>query len=153
MNSNSRGHYWIYKLDKLPETKHLKLLDQAPKELKYQCKRLTGDVAVFHLDIYGFISSWSPQAEALYGYDPDEMIGKHISSLYSTGDLLHGRPALELQTAANQSSYYSVGWQKRKNGQTFWAYSEYQAVKEADGEISGYKRLVLEAPCRAANEQ
>ncbi|MBI2022653.1 PAS domain S-box protein [Candidatus Daviesbacteria bacterium] len=41
----------------------------------------TSDDAILTVDLKGFITSWNPGAENLYGYSARESIGKHISSI------------------------------------------------------------------------
>lgn len=96
--------------------------------------------AIIELDPNGFISSWSPEAELMYGYERDEIIGKHFASLYCDGELEQGRATHELMAAEKRQAYCVFGWQRRKNGQQFWTYSE--SSKTSDG----FELLVTETP-------
>jgi PAS domain S-box-containing protein len=87
--------------------------------------------AVIELDKNGFITLWSPRAEQLYGYDAEEMLSKHVSSLYCNGELEQGRAAHELNAIARRKTYNVFGWQMRKGGQQFWTYT--QTMKTANG--------------------
>lgn len=102
-------------------------------------KRIVDPPAVIELDPSGFITSWSREAEQLYGYEFDEMIGKHFASLFCEGELEQGRAAYELLAAKTRESYNAFGWQLRKNGQQFWTYSE------STGMESGFRILVTES--------
>jgi PAS domain S-box-containing protein len=107
-------------------------------------RKLTGEVAVFETDEAGFITSWSVRAERLYGYDYDTMIGKHVASLFPAGELLHGTMIHELQVVAASGVYFTSGWQKRANGQEFFACSECEAIRGAGGRLCGYRKFVVE---------
>lgn len=104
------------------------------------------DAAIFETDQYGFITSWSAGAQNLYGYETYDMIGKHLASLYTVGELMHGKLVHELLAAESRGAYFSFGWQKRDNGQEFWAYTELEAIRGVSGELIGYRRSVVETP-------
>ncbi len=146
MNPYKRSSHWIYKLDKHPETKHLKLVEHSTKEPKCLCRQMNGVVAAIELDVYGFITAWSAQAEEVYGYERNEMLGKHFASLYTTEDLEHEKPITELQEMESRGAYFSFSWQKRKSGEQFWTYSEIQAKKDGGGTVKGYRKCVVETP-------
>ncbi len=105
----------------------------------------TGEVAIFETDKYGFITSWSQKATLVYGFDYDDVINKHIAFLYDSADLLKGQPLSELKAVEEKGRHFSFGFQKKLNGQ-FWAYSESQAIKDKNGEFSGCRKFVFEAP-------
>lgn len=107
---------------------------------------LMRDAAVFDLDENGFVTYWSEKAEQVYGYDRESMVGKHIASLYLAADLLHHKPAHELKAAAFHSPYFTFAWQKNKDGREFWAYSEYQVIRDGSGGLLGFRKSIVEAP-------
>jgi PAS domain S-box-containing protein len=102
---------------------------------------LTGEAALVETDSAGFITVWSRPAEILFGFEDQEIIGMHISILYSAGDLAHGKAAYELSAACSRGAYCASGWQVRKNGQHFWSYSESKKTEE------GYQMMIMEIPC------
>ena len=44
------------------------------------------DHAIYMLDQDGFIASWNAGAERIKGYRPAEIVGKHLSRFFTTGD-------------------------------------------------------------------
>jgi len=139
---------WTPQLEKLPASsnKQQALRPAEKPKVISQVRRLTGEVAMFETDAYGFITSWDRKAEQVYGFDFDDVMGKHIASLYPVGDLLHGKPIHEMQAVESGKSYFSFGWQVRKSGQEFWSYSEFQSIKDTDGMLVGYRKFVMETP-------
>lgn len=89
-----------------------------------QKHKFGSELASIQTDLSGFIINWSISAEQMYGFNYDEIISKHISELYCEGDLKHGRAAHELHTTFLNGGYKTCGWQRRKNGQLFWTYTE-----------------------------
>jgi PAS domain S-box-containing protein len=121
-------------------------LSEKPKALQGFNKELDGAVAIFETDKNGFITSWSPNAEQVYGYEPYDMVGKHMADLYTAGDLLHGKLTHELRSVESRGAYFTFGWQKRNNENEFWAYTEFEAIKDNSGKLLGYRKYVLETP-------
>jgi formate hydrogenlyase transcriptional activator len=99
------------------------------------------DYALFLLDADGIIAAWYAGAERIYGYHADEVIGQHVSILYPDEDarrLLQGK----LKRATTEGHVGSEGWHVRKDGKRFWANVITMALKDADGELQGFARVV-----------
>ena len=109
-----------------------------------QGRRVAGEGAAFEMDKDGFITTWSNKAGHMYGYECDVIIGKHIASLYTPGDLMFGTLIHELKAVQEYDVYSTFCWQKRKNGQEFWAQTECEALRDSDGWLLGYRKFVLE---------
>lgn len=107
--------------------------------------RLSGHVAMFETDECGFISKWPNKAEQVYGYEYNEIMGKHLAMLYTEGDLFSGKVVQELQAVEHRGAFVSYAWQKRKDGDRLWTYSECHALKDAAGKLLGYRKYVVEA--------
>jgi PAS domain S-box-containing protein len=58
------------------------------------------DYAIIVLDIRGKILTWNAGAHALFGYDPEDAIGRDVSDLYSKADNIAGRSDMALKDAA-----------------------------------------------------
>lgn len=137
------NHNWLPKLDKTSGSSIPQLVGR-PTQTANPVRRLKGEVAVIETDEYGFISKWCNKAEQIYGYEYDDIVGKHIASLYTAGDLFYGKPVHELQAVEYRGGYVSYGWQQRKNGQHFWTYSECLPIKDESGKLMGYRKFVVE---------
>jgi PAS domain S-box-containing protein len=103
-----------------------------------------GEVAVIDMDMNGFITYWSPKAQATYGWDEVDIIDKHISILYSTCDTAHGKASFELRATERKGAFSSFAWQRRKNEQKFWSYSETQVISNEQGQRIGIRKLIVE---------
>jgi PAS domain S-box-containing protein len=119
-----------------------KLMSEQLPEIPSQ--KLDGEPAIFDCDESGFITSWSNQAEQVYGHEAYDMIGKHIASLYTAGDLLGGRLIHELRAVGLHGAHRGYCRQKRNNEQEFWAYTESESIKDARGEMLGFRKFVVE---------
>lgn len=69
----------------------------------------------------GLIVFANPQVERMFGYAPDELIGRHVSILNARGERSAAEVATEIISALNTSGVWSGEVQNiRKNGIAFW---------------------------------
>ncbi len=99
------------------------------------------DYAIFALDAGGHIRTWNPGAQRFKGYTYDEIVGKHFSIFYPPEDQAAGKPAWELEVAAEVGKYEEEGWRVRKDGSRFWAGVLITAVRDATGTLVGYAKV------------
>src|SRR6185369_14258948 len=111
------------------------------------------DYAIFILDPQGFISTWNPGAEAIKGYQPDEIIGKHFSIFYPAEDLEWDKPVYELKVASETGRFEDEGWRVRKDGTRFWANVIITALKDKDGTLRGFGKVTRDLTERKHAEE
>lgn len=117
--------------------------------------------AIFMLDPEGTILSWNKGAASLKGYTPEEILGKNFSIFYPDSQVAAGHPQFELQEAARDGRYQEEGWRLRKDGTKFWACVTISAIREHDGKLIGFGKVVQDLTqtklaqdtIRIANEQ
>jgi len=100
------------------------------------------DYALFLLDVDGRIVTWYSGAERIYGYKTDEAIGQHVSLLYPSEDVIRGNLAEKLKRTAAEGHLGTEGWHLRKDGARFWANVITMALRDENGELQGYARVV-----------
>lgn len=99
------------------------------------------DYAIFTLDPEGHIESWNPGAAQIKGYDAEEIIGEHFSTFYTEEDRAAGIPAQNLGTAITSGPITDEGWRVRKDGSQFWASITISAIRDDDGEVTGFAKV------------
>jgi PAS domain S-box-containing protein len=99
------------------------------------------DYAIFALDPGGHILSWNAGAEALKGYKPSEIIGRHFSTFYPPEDIAAGKPARELVDAVRDGHVEDEGWRVRKDGSRFWANVVITALRDETGSLVGFAKV------------
>jgi PAS domain S-box-containing protein len=99
------------------------------------------DYAIFMLDDRGQVTSWNAGAERILGYGADEIIGKHLAQFYPPEAAGQGHPGRELEAAA-AGRFEEEGWRVRKDGSTFWASVVVTGVRDDDGQLLGYAKVV-----------
>lgn len=73
-------------------------------------------------DLTGQIQLWNAGARRLYGYGPEEVIGKANSSmLHTPEDIAAGKPALVMTTALQAGKWEGTLTRVRKDGGQFTA--------------------------------
>jgi formate hydrogenlyase transcriptional activator len=100
------------------------------------------DYALYLLDMEGRVAAWYSGAERIYSYEADETLGRHVSFLYPDADTLQFKLREEFNRAAVQGHFGTEGWQTRKDGSRFWANAITMALKDGDGELQGFARVV-----------
>ena len=99
------------------------------------------DYAIFMLDREGHVSTWSPAAARLKGYEADEVLSRHFSVFYPKADVDAGKPERELATAAEAGRYEEEGWRVRKDGSRFWASVVITAIRDPAGKLLGFGKI------------
>src|SRR5579863_2112562 len=99
------------------------------------------DYAIFALDAAGNVNTWNIGAQRIKGYAADEILGQHFSSFYTDEDRRAAMPAAALEAAARLGRYEIEGWRVRKDGQRFWANAVLYAVRDADGNVTGFIKV------------
>jgi PAS domain S-box-containing protein len=90
-------------------------------------------------DLTGKILLWNEGARRIYGYEPDEMVGKVNSSiLHAPEDVEAGLPTKIMESALTQGKFEGTVSRKRKNGERFTARLVITPRRDAAGETIGF---------------
>lgn len=111
------------------------------------------DYAIFSLDPSGFITSWNEGARSINGYEHNEIIGKHFSTFYSQADRDRKHPEHELTVATQVGRFHEEGWRFKKDGSSFWADVTITAVKDENGNLRGFLKVVRDLTERRQAEE
>ncbi len=100
------------------------------------------EYALITTDKKGKIATWNKGAELVFGYAADEIIGKPIAILFTPEDRRNEEADRELATARTMGRSSDLRWHQRKNGSCFWADGVMTPIRNADGEITGYLKIL-----------
>jgi rsbT co-antagonist protein RsbR len=103
------------------------------------------DYAIILLDTEGHVLTWSAAAEHLTRWKKEEILGQHFSKFFSLEDIQNGKPEMELRRAAEEGCYTETGWRLRKDGTRFWADVTITPLRNGQGELTGYGKVVWDA--------
>jgi PAS domain S-box-containing protein len=97
------------------------------------------EYSVIAKDLTGKILLWNEGARRLYGYEPDEVIGKQNSSiLHTEEDIQAGLPVRIMRAAASEGKWEGMVTRRRKNGERFSARVVITPRCDASGKPIGY---------------
>jgi PAS domain S-box-containing protein len=111
------------------------------------------DYAIFMLDAGGRVTTWNAGAEQTKGYACDEIIGRHFSVFYTAEDRAAGRPERILETARREGRIEDESWRVRKDGTRFWANVVITALRDQNGQVSGFAKVTRDLTARRAAEE
>lgn len=98
--------------------------------------------AVFTFDLHGDVASWNKGAEEVFGYRADEIVGKPGASLFTEEDIAADAPNAEMRGAEETGFARDVRWHRRKGGSRVWVTGILMAVREQDGKLAGFAKVV-----------
>ena len=111
------------------------------------------DYAIFILDTNGHIATWNLGAQAIKGYAPEEIIGKHFSIFYPEEDIKRDKPGYELKVASEVGRFEDEGWRLRKDGTRFWANVVITALRDKEGILRGFGKVTRDLTDRKETEE
>ncbi|HVK94807.1 MAG TPA: EAL domain-containing protein, partial [Noviherbaspirillum sp.] len=112
------------------------------------------DHAIMMLDPTGVVMSWNSGAEKILGYTAQEAIGQHFSVFFTAEDLEMGESQRELEDARAKGRADDDRWHRRKDGTRFWAAGAVTPLRETDGSLLGFVKIMRDQTTqRLAEEQ
>jgi PAS domain S-box-containing protein len=126
-------------------------LKESEERLRLLIERVT-DYEIFMLDPEGHIIIWNVGGQKNKGYSLEEVIGRPHSIFFTQNDIEAGIPDKELSVAANEGSFEDEGWRLRKDGSRFWANVVTTALRDNDGTLRGFSKVVRDITDRKKAE-
>src|SRR6185437_6339254 len=83
----------------------------------------------------------------------DEAIGQHVSFLYPDEDVVRAHSEETLKRAATEGHLGNEGWRRRKGGTPFWANVITMALRQEDGTLEGFGRVVRDFSARHRRDE
>src|SRR5690242_14939495 len=97
------------------------------------------EYSVIGKDLEGKILLWNEGARRLYGYEPEEVVGKQNSSiLHTQEDVDSGKPREIMAAALHDGKWEGTLIRARKNGQRFTARVVITPRRDSAGKAIGY---------------
>jgi len=100
------------------------------------------DYALFQLDPNGLISSWNIGAGRLLGYTEEEIIGQHFERIFTPLDVVGRSPQTEMENARSSGTSLDERWHVRKDGSLFFANGVLTAIRDSDGRLRGFSKIM-----------
>ena len=110
------------------------------------------DYSIFTLDNEFVINSWSSGATKIFGYETDEIIGKHFDVIFTEEDIKNDIPKNEIETALKEGRATDNRWHICKDRSEFYAYGLVFPLTGIDGEMLGYVKILRDLTERKKSE-
>jgi PAS domain S-box-containing protein len=111
------------------------------------------DFAIILVGMSGRIVSWNTGAARLLGYKDTEIIGESLSRLFIPEDISRDIVESGLRTAARDGRSGDDNWLLRKDGSRFWANGITTPLRDRDGKLVGYAKVVRDLTERKLAEE
>lgn len=128
------------------------LLRQSDERFRFFVEGTT-DYAIFMLDPQGCVDSWNAGAERITGFSANEISGRNFACFFTPDDAQLGKPAIALGTAAQSGRTEVEGWRVRKDGSRFWVHSILTSLRDSDGHLKGYWKIIRDLTERKRTEE
>jgi two-component system CheB/CheR fusion protein len=112
----------------------------------------SSDDAIISKDLNGIITSWNAAAERLFGYKPEEIIGKSILTLIPP-DRHHEEPGIIERIRRGEPVNHYETVRRRKDGTLFDISITVSPLKDEKGQIIGASKIVRDITDRIRNER
>jgi PAS domain S-box-containing protein len=116
-----------------------------PRSVDHLLRRLaecSQEHAIMLLDLEGRITWWNTGAERIFGLTRSEAIGQPVSRLFTREEVAQGLPEHEMTVAREDSNAEDDRWMKRRDGSRFWATGLMVALRDSDGRLLGYGKIL-----------
>ncbi|HWH08920.1 MAG TPA: ATP-binding protein, partial [Candidatus Thermoplasmatota archaeon] len=100
------------------------------------------DYALFYLDPEGRVATWTPAAERLFGYTPEEALGMPHDLFYEPEAILKGNPRENRERAKRDGRFEEEGIRIRKDGARILVNVSITALWDPRGQHRGYVLLM-----------
>lgn len=98
--------------------------------------------AVFTLNADGIIGSWNRGVYELFGYEEREFVGQPGRIIFTPEDRVLGAVEQELAVALEQGEAMDDRWHMRKDGSRFWVNGIMHCVRDANGTVLGFLKMM-----------
>jgi two-component system CheB/CheR fusion protein len=112
----------------------------------------SSDDAIITKSLDGTITSWNASAERLFGYKPDEIVGKSILTLIPP-DRHHEEPGIIERVRRGERIDHYETIRRRKDGTLFDISVTVSPLKDQKGQIIGASKIARDISDRIKNER
>ena len=115
-------------------------------------RRIRAEYAIFTLDPDGIDQLWGESARLMKWWTKEQAQGSHLRMLYPDGGSEDGTAEEHLRDAAERGEYTGEGHRVRSDCSTFIARVTLTALKDRDGKLCGFAKVVRDFTAERAAE-
>lgn len=110
------------------------------------------DYCIFTVDKRLRINSWNSGASKIFGYEMDEIVGKHFDIIFTEEDRTAGIPQKEMKIAREKGRSLDIRWHLTKSGKKFYADGLVFTLKNESEEVIGFVKILRDITLRKIAE-
>lgn len=111
------------------------------------------DYAIFMLDSNGIFATWNVGSERILGYQEAEIIGQPFERIFTPEAIQQGLPEQVLQRAIAAGFSRENRWHIRKDGTHFWTHCIVTALRDDNGNLRGFAKIMQDITQRKLAEE
>jgi PAS domain S-box-containing protein len=112
------------------------------------------DTAIISTDTNGIVTSWNRGAELILGWAEDDMLGATLERIFTEEQRAQQQLCREMQEALQTGrGGGEEGWRLRKDGSRFWAVGEVSPIRDGDGKVLGFTKILRDRTAQRQAEQ
>lgn len=100
------------------------------------------DYSIFTTDQNMIINSWLAGSSHIFGYQPEEVIGRHYELIFTQEDQQNNIPQLDKETALSEGKATDNRWHVTKDGSVFYAFGLVFPLQDDDGHLLGFVKIL-----------
>lgn len=112
------------------EARHRQIIDSA------------SDYAIVASDMEGRVTLWNTGAEHLFGWTEAEMLGRSVERIYTEEDIQARRLETNQRACMVSGGVSGERWLQRRSGERFWANGAMTALRDSDGAVRGFVKVL-----------
>ncbi len=101
-----------------------------------------GDFAIFSMDLDRRITIWNSGAQHLLGYTEAEVLGRSGDLIFQASDRTAGAPEQEAKSALTDGRAADDRFHLRKDGSVFWASGAMMLMRDEQGKVFGFVKIL-----------
>ncbi len=111
------------------------------------------EYAIFTQDLGGRITAWNPGAQRVLGFAEEEVVGQHCGIIFTPEDRAERAPEIEMCKALEHGQAADERWHIRRDGSRFWASGQLMPLREDEGAVQGYVKILRDHTDRHRAEE
>lgn len=88
------------------------------------------------------INCWCAGSEKIFGYNAEEIMGKHIGIIFTEEDKENGIPQQEMVDALKTGKASDNRWHLAKDGKLFYAYGQMFPINDREDNLIGFVKIL-----------
>ncbi len=111
------------------------------------------EYAAIPLDAEGRVMNWNPGAERIFGYGPEEIVGRHFSLFFTDEENNRGTPSEAVHRSIADERSECESRLRHKSGEHFWGAVTLMALRNGGSAVRGFSLVVRDVTDRKRSEE